>query len=176
MKDKRQAQLQASKEIGLRRWDEGKMPCTLEIPELPWGLVRTTKNDILCGRNCLRKEVTVTRQVQVGSESTRWGKGTTWSRGSVSGGRRNVELRGTLNSENLTAPRLLHLPAGCIHERSPRRPHRYLPQLLTLLLLGLSHGEKGQLTSFSTSHCLKASRQMVSLPFHLSIMKRKILM
>lgn len=180
MKEKRQAQLQANKEIGLRRWDEGKMPCTLELPELPWELVKTMKNDILCGRNCLRKEVMVTKEVQVGSESTGWGKGTTWSRGSVTGGRMSIELRGTLSWENLTAQRFLHLPAGYIHERYPRSSQALMqtpqvPLQLLTLLLGLSHGEKGQLTSFLTSHCLQASRQMVSLPVHLSTMKRKIL-
>lgn len=162
------------------------MPCTLELLELPWELVKTMKNDSLCGRNCLSKEVMVTREVQVGSESTGWGKGTTWSRGSMSGGRMNTELRGTLNPENLTAQRFLHLPAGCIHEwyprsakalmQTPQVPPTIVDSTIRSLPLGLSHGEKGQLPSFLTSHCLKASRRMVSLSFHLSTMKRKILM
>lgn len=40
MKEKTQVQSQANKEmvqaIGFRMQDEGKMPCTLELPELPW--------------------------------------------------------------------------------------------------------------------------------------------
>lgn len=129
-------------------------------------------------------------EVQAGSESTGEGRGAAWSRGSMSGDRMNIELGRILNlsletgwKSLTTFQRFLHSPASHIHEWYPRssQPLMQTPQVSPTIVdysisSVVSLGEKSQLTSFLTFHHLKASRRMVSLLFHLSTKKKKILM